>query len=202
MSGWSCRWRWLTRSPKSLEPSSNAGSRLAASVLLADDRLVLTVGGLSKLVAVVVEHGCGAVLGRRSGIMGRMPTIRLLVPEGPVPLDLEDPTEEEVLRAVRALDGSETTELYLQPDREHPETYLAIAGGVSGQYLVFICLDNEQFIEAISPGADGPPVDLICGGQPGQFEPSQLISLEGALRAASQYYRSRSPSEAVDWIRR
>ena len=115
------------------------------------------------------------------------------------PIKIIEPMEAEVIDAVRALDGETTTEIFLHPDENETSTYLAIAGGVDDQYLVFICHNNERFTEATTPDATGADFEMVIGGQPGHYHPSQLVDLDQAIAAAREYHRSSSPAPTVNW---
>ena len=116
--------------------------------------------------------------------------------------EVDSPTWPDIEAAIRALDGQTRTEMYLHPHRGDPETYLAIAGGSGNHYLVFVCHHNKRFDEAVSPDAPEGTVSMITGGQLGEFQFEDLVTLDEALEAAQVYHQSGRLAGSVKWRRR
>ena len=112
------------------------------------------------------------------------------------------PTWPDIEAAIGGLDGHTRTEAYLHPRRNDPETYMAIAGGSDNHYLVFLCHHNERFDEAVTPDAPDRTVSMVTGGQLGEFQLEDLITLDEALEAARVYHQSGQLAGGVTWRHR
>lgn len=67
--------------------------------------------------------------------------------------EIESPTWAEIEAAMRALNGRTRNDVYLLPDSNTPETYVAVGGGADNRCPMFICHNSEQFDEAMTPDA-------------------------------------------------
>lgn len=114
-------------------------------------------------------------------------------------LSIDRPTWQDVESAIRALDGHDRNDLYLQPDRENEETYLCIGGG-TGRYVATGCINNERFPTWLNPGISSEPqVELTIGGQPGFYPNNWILSLEAVLHAARSFYET-GEFKGNDWV--
>ena len=103
---------------------------------------------------------------------------------------IDSPTWQDVEEAVRALNGSERNDLYLQPESDDAETYLCIGGG-DGRYVASGCVNNERFPTWQDPGSPAEPqVTLTVGGQPGCYPANWILDLPMALHAARSYFEA------------
>ena len=114
---------------------------------------------------------------------------------------VENPTWEEVEGAVRALNNRNLNDLYLQPARQDPETFLCIGGG-DGRYLVSGSIGNEEFPTVVDPAKPSDVVEhLVVGGQTGDYAGNWIVDLETALRAARSFFESGDFGGDVQWER-
>jgi hypothetical protein len=104
--------------------------------------------------------------------------------------DVPNPTWEQIDSAIRALDGRRRNDLYLHPDADNPETYLAVGGG-DERYIVSGSIDNERFRTVVmEPLEDAQHERLVVGGQAGDFPRNWILDVETALRAARSFFES------------
>lgn len=99
--------------------------------------------------------------------------------------------------AVRGLDGEDRTLMLLELDDDRQ---LAVAGG-AGQYVVYFTPDNLDFWNLIRPGADERKIELVCAGQPGEFEARFVVDLEPALAAARHFHGTGERRPDLSWER-
>lgn len=113
---------------------------------------------------------------------------------------IENPTWHDIEEAIRALNNQNLNDIYLQPARENPETYLCIGGGGQGRYLVTGSINNEKFPTVVD--TTKPPdirEQLVVGGQEGDYPGSWIVDLDTALRAAEVFFQSGDFSNDVNW---
>lgn len=112
---------------------------------------------------------------------------------------VENPTWAQVETAICSLNDADRNDVYLHPDRNDMETYLAVGGG-NGQYVVIGAQNNTSF-PALVPG-DGPDdrtVELTVGGQPGEYPASWIADLAPALEAARAFYDAGGFASNHEW---
>lgn len=101
--------------------------------------------------------------------------------------DVASPSLELIQSRIRALDGSRFTLVVLAAEGE---AHIAIGGGALQRYIVYATYDGQRFgvARATSQSAGrGSPVQLIVGGQQGEYSAELTVSLEEALVAASAF---------------
>jgi hypothetical protein len=111
------------------------------------------------------------------------------------------PDWEVVEAAIRALNNRDLNDLYLAPDADDPETYLAVGGG-NGRYLVTGSISNEAFPTVVDRGKLASETeDLVVGGQAGDYPSQWIVDLPTALAATRHFYDTNEFSGGgVDWI--
>lgn len=117
-------------------------------------------------------------------------------------VEVDSPTWTQIESAIRSLDGWTRNDLYLHPDPDDLETYFAVAGGTDNRYLVFFCHGNESFDEAITPDAEDTRVELVVGGQPGDFALRDLVTLDQAVEGARSFHMTGELSAGQSWRHR
>jgi hypothetical protein len=107
-----------------------------------------------------------------------------------------DPSEDQVERAVRALDQDAPTDLYIDGEDWWS---MAIAGG-GDHFIVFLTnlLSGKRFdLRAKRP--ESAAIHLITGGQRGRFPPEVAVTLSEALQAARRFVKDGRPDPALAW---
>jgi len=99
-----------------------------------------------------------------------------------------------VLAAVRALDGEERNDLYLE---SAGEAAMVVAGGPE-LCFVYATYDNEAFLVPESD-RDGAPVELMAGGQVGTFPADTVVDKEVAATLAATWARTGRLDERFRW---
>ncbi len=111
------------------------------------------------------------------------------------PLRVESPSVEDVVAAVKQLDGKERTLITLEVNDNH---HMGVGGG-AGIYVVYMTTDNLRFKNLVIPGRKGPKVMVTCGGQEGDFAPKQCVDLWTARKAAETFALTGQPDPELNW---
>ena len=111
---------------------------------------------------------------------------------------LASPSWDEVADAIERLNGATFNDLFLQLADAVAETCLVVAGGPDA-FLVFVCVANQEFHEAIDPSAGDGSVTMVVGGQQSTFRRRELIDREHALVAAHTYFDTATLDASITW---
>jgi hypothetical protein len=110
--------------------------------------------------------------------------------------EVENPTLERVSESIADLDGRRRTETSITDD--DPFRYLSIAGGPD-LYLVTGESADGDILQLKEPGSGSHEVKLVCGGQLGNFERSELVTRELALRAVVDFLSGFPEGLGASW---
>lgn len=98
--------------------------------------------------------------------------------------------------AVNRLDGQRYTQIVLQyPDRSN-----MIIGGGPEHFNVLIATADDRFFVLRNPGTPEGVIQLIAGGQRGDYPAETLVGRDEALRAARVYLELGIADETQKWI--
>lgn len=108
-----------------------------------------------------------------------------------------DLTGDLVADLVRSLDGNRHTLVTLSPGGE---SHMAIGGAARHGMVVYVTADNVTFhnLRTSSPRSGGQ-VSLVAGGQPGEYDSSNVVTLEEAMIAAARYAETGELAEELYW---
>jgi hypothetical protein len=111
--------------------------------------------------------------------------------------DTENPDLGQVLDAVGQLDGSMHTEVSLT--RMEPFEYLAISGGpdhvlISGEARGGVILLYGN------PDAPDGKIELVCGGQTGEFDLRDVVPKDRVKGAVEQFFTGLSADLPSPWV--
>jgi|tagenome__1003787_1003787.scaffolds.fasta_scaffold20452583_2 hypothetical protein len=118
---------------------------------------------------------------------------------------ITNPTWTQVEREVNALDARTRTLVMLAPSppKGPPEGdhHLAIGGGADGRFVVYTTEDNSNFwnLTDVHKRADDRKVRMVVGGQEGEYQEAQLVSLGVALAAARRYMEDGQRAPELNW---
>ena len=98
--------------------------------------------------------------------------------------EVENPTPERISQSIADLDGSRWTEVSVTED--DPFRYLSIAGGPD-LFLVTGESPDGEIIQLRNLESGSEEVRLVCGGQMGIFERSDLVDRDQAVEAVSEF---------------
>ncbi|MGW0945848.1 hypothetical protein ACWD4O_25315 [Streptomyces sp. NPDC002623] len=98
--------------------------------------------------------------------------------------EVENPTLERISQSIADLDGSRWTEVSVTDD--DPFRYLSIAGGPD-LFLVTGESPDGEIIQLKNPECSEEEVRLVCGGQMGIFQRSDLVDRDQAVEAVSEF---------------
>jgi hypothetical protein len=98
---------------------------------------------------------------------------------------------------VRSLDGSRHTLVTLSPGGE---AHMAIGGDASRGLIVYVTTDNTVFYN-LRTNSDRPKgtVTVVAGGQPGDYDSDNVVTLEEGLTAAIHYAETGMRAESLVW---
>jgi hypothetical protein len=120
---------------------------------------------------------------------------------------IEYPSWEEIEKAISALDGKNLTLVMLAPaaPKGPPsgDHHMAIGGGKDGRCVIYITEDNLHFwnLEDASKRGIKRRIEMIVGGQEGDYDEAQCVSREWALKAARAYFERGAPAGDLPWMR-
>lgn len=116
--------------------------------------------------------------------------------------DTSDPTWEDVERAINSLDDRTRTLVILAPRPRIGDCHMAIGGGGDGRFIVYLTNDNLSFFNLVDPDTanDERAVQMMIGGQVGEYCRSQFASLEQAIQAAHQYFEDGTRAPGLTWL--
>lgn len=111
---------------------------------------------------------------------------------------IANPIWEQVEEAICRLDGKNHTIVTL---RLGDESYMMIAGGWQGCYLVIETNDNMTFSNLADPLKSDNPVMMDIGGQPGEYAQRRCVSFTIAMDAANTYFETGQLKTGLTWER-
>lgn len=128
--------------------------------------------------------------------MNCMHVTRMFGPDDRERQFVAQPTWEVVERAIRSLNGLDRT--FVSLSNERPDSHMGIGGG-SGYFICYVTDDNLNFNNLIDPSNGLEMCSLVTGGQRGEFQARQCVTLEAVLDAASAYYKTGRRDESLVW---
>ncbi len=109
-------------------------------------------------------------------------------------VEVVEPDLEKIVASVSSLDGESCSLLTLYgADGDH----LCVGGG-NGQYVLYVTYDDERFHSLLS-GDDETLVQVVAGGQSGDYQRRQVVSLDTALKATRRYAMDGQLERSVSW---
>jgi hypothetical protein len=114
----------------------------------------------------------------------------------------DNPSWEDVEEAVRALDGDERNDVYL----EGPGEAMMVIGGGPHHYVISVDVPDDQVgvkhFSAVNPAArPDETIDVVVGGQLSDWPANLIVDLDVALSAARSYYRDGTLAASTQWER-
>ena len=115
-------------------------------------------------------------------------------------LERTGPTLEEVLLAVKSLDGEKRSGIILK-SLNTGAAYLGIAGGAGGQFVVFLAVDGAWTKHAVNPRipAGQDERKMVCGGQRSEMDVHFLIGEDQTVKAVEHFYMYQSECPDLVW---
>jgi hypothetical protein len=111
---------------------------------------------------------------------------------------VDTPSWADVEAAVRALNNRNLSDIHLELAGP-PEAFLSVGGG-AGRYIVSGSVDGRVFpvlIDASLP--EDPRVDLVVGGQLGDYPRCCAVDLDHALRAVRSVAETGEFQQGLGW---
>ncbi|MFD3504364.1 hypothetical protein ACFWWT_40430 [Streptomyces sp. NPDC058676] len=110
--------------------------------------------------------------------------------------EVENPTPERIAQSIADLDGTRWTEVSVTED--DPFRYLSIAGGPDLFLVTGESVDGE-ILQLKNPESVSDEVRLVCGGQMGIFERSDLVDRDQAVEAVSEFLKGFPDGFSSAW---
>lgn len=110
--------------------------------------------------------------------------------------ETENPTLEGISQSISDLDGTRYTEVSITEDE--PFRYLSVAGGPD-LFLVTGESADGEILQLKDSGAGTGEVRLVCGGQLGIFERSDLVGFDQAVGAVSEFLNGFPEGFGSSW---
>jgi hypothetical protein len=111
---------------------------------------------------------------------------------------VERPSWSDIESAIRALNNSNLNDIHLELEGQS-DCFLTVGGG-NGQYMVSGSVDAEFFPTLVDVSIpEEPHVDLIVGGQLGDYPGCYVVSLERALEATRSVAENGAFLPEVGW---
>jgi hypothetical protein len=111
------------------------------------------------------------------------------------------PKWEEVVSAIRAMDGHTVSNIMLgEPQEGIPAMmpYIAIGGG-AGEYFVYVTFDDTRFYYLINSEAAQGTGKLVVGGQMGEFPLREIVDEVTLMKAVQTFFESGALNSDLKW---
>lgn len=112
---------------------------------------------------------------------------------------IENPIWEDVEKMILSLDGwNRTLVTFGSYDEGY---YMAIGGGKNGKYIVYVSYDDEEKIYNLinQTGSEKELVELVVGGQQGNFPKRNCVSQDMVLSAAKNFFETQKIDQNMEW---
>ena len=112
---------------------------------------------------------------------------------------IENPTWEDVEKMILSLDGWNRTLVTFGNYDEG--CYMAIGGGKNGKYIAYASYDDEEKIYNLinQTGSEKELVELVVGGQRGNFPERNCVSQDMVLSAAKKFFQTQEVDQNMEW---
>lgn len=111
--------------------------------------------------------------------------------------EIEEFSWETIENAIKALNGDTKTQVSLNAEEE---IHMCIGGGNNGLYNVYATFDNMRFYNLKdSDKSDTEMVELVTGGQLGEFPANICVTLDKVLKAANTFAEHGKIDETLEW---
>lgn len=107
-----------------------------------------------------------------------------------------EPSWEQVEDSLHSLDGGVHT---LVKIALNDESYMVVAGGSDGKYIVFSTCDGRTFSNLTVPSSGDGQVVLDIGGQPGKYPLKHCVSFAVATEAAKVFFETGQLNPNAIW---
>ena len=106
------------------------------------------------------------------------------------------PPWEKVETAIGLLDGKGVTMLTLAAT---DETYMTIAGGEAGLYVVGATFASGRFSALVDPSRAGGTIEVAAGRERREFASEMGVAREAVERASRRFFLSATLDPALPW---
>lgn len=110
--------------------------------------------------------------------------------------EMASPSWTDIETAIKRLDGESRTQVAIGADGE---MHLSVGGGEKGQYVVYATFDNMKFYTLLSDQPSETEVELVAGGQVGNYSGKIVVGLAPALMAAKTFAESGEIDRRLNW---
>ncbi|MFI1712166.1 hypothetical protein [Streptomyces litmocidini] len=110
---------------------------------------------------------------------------------------VEQPSSGRIEEAVQSLDGRKKTEVTVSDD--DPFRFISVSGGPD-LFLVTGEMEDGAITHLQSSAENNQEVRLVCGGQLGVYQRSDLVTLDDAVRAVRDFLNGFPEGLTADWL--
>jgi hypothetical protein len=111
--------------------------------------------------------------------------------------DIEDPTNEQIVEAIRRLDQERYTMVGLISEKGD-----LLVGGGTGRYVCSGTLADGTVITLTREvHSDSPPISVVTGGQEGAFPASFVVGFEEAMQGVKSFIADEALRPPLTWGR-
>lgn len=112
---------------------------------------------------------------------------------------IENPTWEDVEKMISSLDGWNRTLVTFGNDDEG--YYMAIGGGKDGRYITYASYNDEEELYNLvnQTGSKEELVELVVGGQRGNFPERNCVTQDMVLSAAKRFFETQEADPNMEW---
>ncbi len=116
------------------------------------------------------------------------------------------PSDSDIEMAVRSLNGRTRNDLYLTTADEtdwgqDDRPWLGVCGGPDVFNVSYNVTADDEFYTVVQRQAGDEVVEIVCGGQSGEFPRYMLVGVEVAVAVAVRFAANGQRLETVDWER-
>ncbi|SFE97117.1 Immunity protein Imm1 [Paenibacillus algorifonticola] len=109
----------------------------------------------------------------------------------------QDLNWEMIEKILTELNGDNKTQVLLSKDED---IHMGIGGGNSGLYNVYATFDNISFFNLLdSSKSEDKIIQLVTGGQQGEFSANNCVDLETMLKAAKLFALEGEINDSLNW---
>ena len=112
---------------------------------------------------------------------------------------IENPTWKDIEKMILSLDGwNRTLVTFGNYDEGY---YMVVGGGKNETYIAYASYDDEEKIYNLmnQTGSEKELVELVVGGQRGNFPEKNCVSLGMVLSAAKKFFETQETDQNMKW---
>jgi hypothetical protein len=110
---------------------------------------------------------------------------------------IQNPTEQDFIRTLDALDGLERTLLCLEASNGRQ----LVIGGGDGNYVVYAAFSEHEFWNLLADISESRTIMVVAGGQKGDFAARRVVDRMRARKAGISFMHEGELDQSLRWER-